>query len=146
DSIKNKSFLNNFYAKDGWELLLPSITLMIICPSILVYIVSNHGVSKDNLVSVFCYSSMLISITFGLIFYIRSEIDLTQNGIRAKGIIYEKFLTSEDDWLVKAVFDYENEQYYTYPFEDEENKLIVGDTVTVLFSKIHPNNNKILDN
>lgn len=92
---------------------------------------------------------LLIGPLFGFWASHLSETELTTNGVETFGIVSEKWWSDprkrSGEWLLKCDFVVNGKIYKTFSMEDKDDLYTVGDTLTILYSQHHPDNNTIVE-
>jgi hypothetical protein len=137
------------YAKSGIKKWIPFLIIFLLVPTILSKLLKLYHIhGKANL----AYSLgpiILIGPLFGFWIGHLSDVELANNGVKTIGIVSEKWWSKpakrKGEWLLKCEFLVNGNRFKTFSMEDEDNLYQIGDTLTILYSPKHPDNNTIME-
>jgi len=137
------------YAKSGIKKWIPFLMIFLLMPIILSRLLKLYYINGKANLAYSLAPVILIGPLFGLWMSHLSERELTKNGLETKGIVSEKWWHKprkrSGEWLLKCDFVVDGKIYRTFSIEDEYNSYKIGDTLTILYSPRHPDNNTIVE-
>jgi hypothetical protein len=143
------------YAHEGFLRWPPFILIFLVIPVLLFRVIlqfaSIFGSKLYLILAIPIASVLVLGPSYGVYTGYLSHKDLLENGIKTKGIIIEKFRQLsrrgiQNDWLIKCEFKVDSLKFSTFSEHDKYNMYKPGDTITIIYSKKNPQNNRILFN
>jgi len=133
------------YSKIGFYRWFPFVIIFLAIPFLSYKTLTDFKIKK-NVSVITASSALLIGPLFGIWTKVISDKDLEQNGQTKMGIVSEKWYANKrkGEWLYSVKFKVENVIYHTFSNVNKDNRIKIGDTVLVQYSKRNPENNKIL--
>ncbi|MFT6983803.1 MAG: hypothetical protein ACJAUD_002583 [Crocinitomicaceae bacterium] len=130
-----------FYSGTGFLRWVVYGIIFFILPYLLYKSIKKTGLSQ-NMVTAITFASVVLGIPFAILLGFRAESELLDHGTRTKGIVTKawkaQIKSRQDQWLVQAKYLVDNQYYLTSSKNDDHRTLIVGDTVTVIYSQQTP--------
>ncbi len=139
------------YATTGFLKWLPFVLIFIVIPVLLfrtlLGFTSIFGSKIWLILAIPLASILILGPSFGIYTDHYKNTDLLENGTKTKGIIAKKWYSiakSYKGYYIQCEFKVDSLKFLTFSKKDENNIYKIGDTMTILYSKKNPQNNKIL--
>lgn len=132
------------YSKD-WVRWLPYVLITLVIPFLLFKMVLQM---KSQWTIVIPFASMLVvGLLYGTWKEHLTEKDLQKNSVITKGIVidtWEGSRKSQYDWYFSGEFEVDGKTYQTFSYNNQDQRLDFGDSITIRYSRRNPENNQVI--
>jgi asparagine N-glycosylation enzyme membrane subunit Stt3 len=138
------------FSKSGIVRWFPFIAIFFGIPFLLYKTLSDFKIRQDVALAISIGSVFIVGPLFGFWTSASADKDLDNHHAIKTGIVSEKWYATKHksntgEWLYKAQFQVDNKIYYTYTAVDEDDRVKIGDTVSIRYSRRNPENNEIVE-